>query len=37
MPMSPNHRSALDARTAVRLHIEAPWPGASESDRWAAL
>jgi hypothetical protein len=29
-----NERSALDARTALCLHIEAQWPGASESERW---
>jgi hypothetical protein len=29
----PNHRSALDARTALCLRIEAQWPGASESER----
>ena len=27
-------RSALDARTALRFHIERHWPGASESDRY---
>jgi hypothetical protein len=32
---APNHRSALDARSALCLHIEAHWPGASESERWA--
>jgi hypothetical protein len=29
-----NPRSALAARTAVCLRMEAPWPGASESERW---
>jgi hypothetical protein len=29
----PNYRSALDARTALCLHIEDHWPSASESDR----
>lgn len=29
----PNPRSALDVRTALYLHIEAQWPGASESER----
>jgi hypothetical protein len=28
---SSNPRSALDARTALCFHIEAHWPGASES------
>jgi hypothetical protein len=28
-------RSALDARTALCFHIEAHWPGASESGRYA--
>jgi hypothetical protein len=31
--MTPNPRSALDARTALCLHIERHWPGASESAR----
>ena len=31
-----NERSALDARTVLCFHIEAHWPGASESERWAA-
>ena len=31
-----NERSALDARTALCLHIEGHWPGASESGRSAA-
>jgi len=26
---TPNKRSALDARTMLRFHIEAPWPGTS--------
>jgi hypothetical protein len=30
---SHNKRSALEARTATCLHIEARWPGASESER----
>ena len=29
----PNPRSALDARTALCLHIVRHWPGASESER----
>src|ERR1035438_4190831 len=33
-PMSGAHiRSALDARTALYLHTEVHWPGASESER----
>jgi hypothetical protein len=35
MKNAPNKRSALDARMAVSLHIERPWPGASESERSA--
>jgi hypothetical protein len=31
---APNLRSALDARTALRFHVEAHRPGASESDRY---
>jgi hypothetical protein len=31
--MRPNPRSALDARTALCLHVECHWPGASESER----
>jgi hypothetical protein len=31
----PNERSALDAGTGVCTRIEAHWPGASESERWA--
>jgi len=31
----PNPRSALDARTVLFLHTDAPWPGASESERSA--
>jgi hypothetical protein len=31
----PNQRSALDARTALCLHMQAHWPGASESERSA--
>ena len=30
-----NPRSALDARTALCFRLEAQWPGASESERWA--
>jgi hypothetical protein len=30
-----NERSALDAGTPPCFHIEARWPGASESERWA--
>jgi hypothetical protein len=30
---SPKTRSALDAQTAVCLHIQARWPGASQSER----
>ena len=37
MRVAPNKRSALDARTALCLHIEAAWPGASESERWAQV
>jgi len=33
MIQPPNLRSALDARTALCLHIERRWPGASESQR----
>ena len=33
--MMPNHRSALDARTALCLHTRDDWPGASESERSA--
>jgi hypothetical protein len=33
--MTPNTRSALDARTALCLHIKAHRPGASESERSA--
>ena len=33
-PDPANYRSALDARTALCFHIEAHWPGASESERW---
>ena len=29
----PNLRSALDAGTALCLHIEDHWPGASEGER----
>jgi hypothetical protein len=32
----PNKRSALDARIVLCLYIEDHWPGASESQRWAA-
>ena len=35
--MKPNKRSALDARTALCLHIEGHWPGASESGRWPSI
>jgi len=35
MSAVPNERSALDARTPLCLHIEAHWPGASESERLA--
>ena len=31
--IGPNLRSPLDARTALYLHFEALWPGASESGR----
>ena len=31
--MTANKCSALDARTALCLHIEDHWPGASESER----
>jgi hypothetical protein len=34
--MWPNLHSALDARAALCFHIEAHWPGASESKRSAA-
>jgi len=30
-----NERCALDARTALCLHIERRWPGASDSERSA--
>jgi hypothetical protein len=33
---TPNKRSALDARTPLCFHMERHWPGASESERWAA-
>jgi hypothetical protein len=29
----PNLRSALDARTALFLHIEGHWPGANKVER----
>lgn len=31
--MMSNERSALDARKALCFHINADWPGASESER----
>jgi hypothetical protein len=33
---APSLRSALDARTALCLHVEANWRGASESERSAS-
>jgi len=35
MRMPPNYRSALEARTALCLQIEAQCPGTSESERYA--
>ena len=35
--MTPTVRAALDARMALCFHINAHWPGASESGRQAAL
>ena len=37
MTVIANKRSALDARTALFLHIKTHWPGASESERWPKL
>jgi len=33
---TPNPRSALDAVTVLGLHSGRCWPGASESECWAA-